>query len=90
LQQFITDNTWDEHAVLWAHRHLVQRWLVDRARSPVWRWLRATATVRVKRWQTAEWQQPGRGWPIVIAAAVLLVLPSRQQSRLEGNRLEVK
>jgi len=31
LQQFITDSTWDEQAVLWAYRHLMQRWLVDRA-----------------------------------------------------------
>jgi SRSO17 transposase len=31
LQQFITDSTWDEQAVLWAYRHLMQGWLVDRA-----------------------------------------------------------
>ncbi|MBV9325958.1 MAG: IS701 family transposase [Chloroflexi bacterium] len=31
LQQFITDSTWDEQAVLWAYRHVMQRWLVDRA-----------------------------------------------------------
>ena len=31
LQQFITDSTWDEQAVLWAYRDQMQRWLVDRA-----------------------------------------------------------
>ncbi len=31
LQQFVTDSTWDEQAVLWAYRHLMQGWLVDRA-----------------------------------------------------------
>src|SRR5215467_12735011 len=31
LQQFITDSTWDEQAVLWEYRQLMQRWLVDRA-----------------------------------------------------------
>src|SRR5580765_4438255 len=31
LQQFITDSTWDEQAVLSAYRHRMRGWLVDRA-----------------------------------------------------------
>src|SRR6202043_3209328 len=31
LQQFITDSTWDEQAVLHAYRHLMQGWIAERA-----------------------------------------------------------
>jgi hypothetical protein len=32
LQQFITDSTWHEQAVLWGYRHMMQGWRADRDR----------------------------------------------------------
>ena len=58
-------------------------------KSPAWPWQqdRAPSWVRNGR---AERQQFCGGWQGAMAAAMLLVVPSQQQSRLEGNRLEVK